>query len=495
MAGTTDGRNELVTPDLHGTTASQPDAASSSGQRGGTGTGRRLGIAERRFALRGADLAAVSAAWWLALSSEGLLLRSTGVGAVSLAVLGFLWMLAAEGAQAYSLRPGHPREDGSRPAGRSGTVPVFLPGPALVAGGLALFLDAVLAAAGFGSLLAMPGWPHALGLLAGLVLVPGVLRLVLRSVMARPGLRPRVLVAGPEAEPTAAVDLLRGHSEGVYHVVGATESADELGRRIEAGGVDMVALTRPGAIGDQLARHVDRCVELGIEVVGLAALLERLTGRVPLDLVQNDADLLPLSPPAVRLPHRAARRFLDLALVAVGGVLFLPILPMIAAAIRLETPGPVFYSQERVGKGGRTFRVYKLRSMVADAEAPGVPRWATEDDPRITRVGRFLRATHLDEFPQMLNILKGEMSPVGPRPERPEFIDELTDEIPHYRMRHAVRPGMAGWALVEHGYASSTEEARRKHEYDLYYVKHQSVWLDLVVLARTLVDTFTLGGR
>jgi lipopolysaccharide/colanic/teichoic acid biosynthesis glycosyltransferase len=169
-------------------------------------------------------------------------------------------------------------------------------------------------------------------------------------------------------------------------------------------------------------------------------------------------------------------------------------LPVIAAAIYLDSPGPIFYLQERVGQGGRPFQMYKFRSMVPDAERDRA-MWASVDDPRVTRTGRLLRATHLDEFPQFVNILKGEMSAVGPRPERPEFVEDLAKEIPFYRVRHAVKPGMAGWGLVRQGYGSSAEDAMLKLEYDLYYIKHQSLWLDMVILLKTIVHTITFRGR
>jgi exopolysaccharide biosynthesis polyprenyl glycosylphosphotransferase len=188
------------------------------------------------------------------------------------------------------------------------------------------------------------------------------------------------------------------------------------------------------------------------------------------------------------------KRAMDIVLASLGMLFLAPFFPFIAAAIYLDSPGPIFYRQERVGKGGRIFRVYKFRSMVPDAEK-GRAVWAKEDDPRVTRVGRILRRTHVDEFPQFLNILKGEMSAVGPRPERPEFVEELAKEIPFYRMRHAVKPGMAGWGLVKQGYGASKEDALLKLQYDLYYIKHQSLWLDIVILLKTIVDTLTLRGR
>jgi lipopolysaccharide/colanic/teichoic acid biosynthesis glycosyltransferase len=137
----------------------------------------------------------------------------------------------------------------------------------------------------------------------------------------------------------------------------------------------------------------------------------------------------------------------------------------------------------------------KLRTMIPDAEKRGRAVWAKERDPRVTRVGRILRATHFDELTQFVNILKGDMSVVGPRPERPAFVAQLEEQVPFYRLRHAVKPGMAGWALVNYGYSSSVEDAMIKVQYDLYYIKHQSIYLDVLILFKTLVDMVTLGGR
>ena len=162
------------------------------------------------------------------------------------------------------------------------------------------------------------------------------------------------------------------------------------------------------------------------------------------------------------------------------------VLPFVALAIYLESPGPIFYSQGRVGRAGRTFQLIKLRSMVPDAEQDGQARWAEEKDKRVTRVGRFLRRTRLDELPQCLNVLRGEMSLIGPRPERPEFVTRLQKRIPFYRSRLAVRPGLTGWAQVNYHYGSSVEDALVKLQYDLYYIKHKSLYLDLLILLKTI---------
>jgi lipopolysaccharide/colanic/teichoic acid biosynthesis glycosyltransferase len=171
------------------------------------------------------------------------------------------------------------------------------------------------------------------------------------------------------------------------------------------------------------------------------------------------------------------------------------LLPLVALAIKLDSPGPVFYSQERTGYRGRVFRVWKFRSMVAAAEADGRARWAKPGDPRVTRVGRALRASRLDELPQVLNVLRGEMSIVGPRPERPEFVAALEQQIPFYRARLLVKPGLTGWAQIKYRYGSTAQDALVKLQYDLYYVKHRSLLLDALIIARTIGVVVGLRGH
>lgn len=191
-----------------------------------------------------------------------------------------------------------------------------------------------------------------------------------------------------------------------------------------------------------------------------------------------------------------ARRGLDIV-CALGLVLVtLPLLLLTALAIRLEGRGPVFYRQERVGLGGRVFTLFKFRSMVVDAEAGGAPRWASQGDPRVTRVGRWIRLTRIDEVPQVLNVLRGEMAFVGPRPERPAFVEQLAGVIPRYRDRGLVKPGITGWAQVNYPYGASVEDARMKLSYDLYYVRERSLVLDLrILLATVRVVLFQVGSR
>jgi exopolysaccharide biosynthesis polyprenyl glycosylphosphotransferase len=167
-------------------------------------------------------------------------------------------------------------------------------------------------------------------------------------------------------------------------------------------------------------------------------------------------------------------------------ILVAPLVFVAALLIAAEGGGPVIYRQERVGLRGRTFTVYKLRSMAQDAEKNGKAQWAAKDDARITRVGRFIRRTRIDELPQLLNVLRGEMSFVGPRPERPEFVAMLTEQIPFYAVRHSVKPGLTGWAQVRYSYGATVEQSVRKLEYDLYYVKNHTLVLDVAIMLETL---------
>jgi sugar transferase (PEP-CTERM system associated) len=188
------------------------------------------------------------------------------------------------------------------------------------------------------------------------------------------------------------------------------------------------------------------------------------------------------------------RRAVSIVISLIGLILALPLLPLIMLAIRLDSKGPVFYTQTRVGKAGRVFKVVKFRTMRQDAEAASGPKWAGDNDPRITRAGKFLRSSRLDEIPQLWCVLKGDMAFVGPRPERPEFIEWLSKEIPYYGVRHMVRPGLTGWAQVKYKYGSTVEDAREKLQYDLFYIKNASIGLDLLIMFLTVKTVLLRRG-
>lgn len=194
--------------------------------------------------------------------------------------------------------------------------------------------------------------------------------------------------------------------------------------------------------------------------------------------------------------HLMVKRAIDLVASLLLLTVTLPLLVATALAIKLESPGPVFYRQERVGQGGRPFMLFKFRSMRQDAEADGTPQWAQQADPRVTRIGTLIRKTRIDEIPQAINVLRGDMSFVGPRPERPFFVDELGAQIPFYRERHSVKPGITGWAQLNYPYGASVEDARHKLQYDLFYIKYYTVMLDIAIGLQTVrVVLWNAGAR
>lgn len=193
--------------------------------------------------------------------------------------------------------------------------------------------------------------------------------------------------------------------------------------------------------------------------------------------------------------YRHWHTVMDLTFALCGLLVLLLLLPILALCIYLDSPGPIFYSQERVGWRGRRFRMHKFRSMRTDAEQAGCPIWTTKNDTRITRVGRFLRATHLDELPQVLNILRGEMSLIGPRPERGEYVADLEAANPLYRYRSIVKPGLTGWTQVKYGYGNTTEDELVKLQYDLYYIQYRSFALDATIILKTVVEVLLYRGK
>jgi sugar transferase (PEP-CTERM system associated) len=228
------------------------------------------------------------------------------------------------------------------------------------------------------------------------------------------------------------------------------------------------------------------CKVRGIDVLDLVAFLERETGKIRIDLV-NPSWMIFSSGFRITAFRRCTKRALDLVVSLLALLIAWPFMLLAALAIKLEDGplAPVLYRQRRVGLHGDTFEVLKFRSMVESAEADGAPRWAEKDDLRCTKVGSTLRKLRLDELPQIFNVLRGEMSIVGPRPERPEFVCELVKTIPFYDERHTVKPGITGWAQLRYQYGSSEHDAIEKLQYDLYYVKNHSLMLDLVIMLQT----------
>jgi sugar transferase (PEP-CTERM system associated) len=236
------------------------------------------------------------------------------------------------------------------------------------------------------------------------------------------------------------------------------------------------------------------CKLYGIQVTDAATFFERETYQIRVESVQPSWLVF-----GGGFDQSFMRTFMKRTVDVVASlsllVVSLPVMLLTALAIVIEDGAPIFYSQERVGMDGRVFRVLKFRSMFKNAEKNGTPQWAAKNDPRITRVGNIIRKLRIDELPQILNVLKGEMSFVGPRPERPYFVEQLTERVPYYNVRHSIKPGITGWAQVRYGYGDTVEDALQKLQYDLYYVKNNSLLLDVLVLIDTIKVVMFRGGR
>ncbi|MDP1629525.1 MAG: sugar transferase, partial [bacterium] len=227
-----------------------------------------------------------------------------------------------------------------------------------------------------------------------------------------------------------------------------------------------------------------QCFPYKVSFSDLAAFYENVIGKTPLSIIGEVWFLENLMRSEKQI-FDASKRVFDFIAAGISGIITLPFYPLIALAVKLESPGPIFYFQKRVGKEGKIFRMVKFRSMARDAEKNGV-RWAQKSDNRVTKVGRILRKTRLDELPQLWNVFLGQMSFVGPRPERPEFVELLKTEIPFYQMRHLVKPGISGWAQINFPYGSSVSDAMEKLQYDLYYIKNRSFILDIGIVLKTI---------
>ena len=268
-------------------------------------------------------------------------------------------------------------------------------------------------------------------------------------------------------------------------------SIDDLDQVLKKQKIDEVVVDSDCAAQTSISAAVLRCLDHRCRITDQTTFAEKYLNEVPADSITTQWFLVA----DVQSMHAydAVKRCVDVVAAIIGLILTLPLLPLIALLIRLDSRGPVFYRQTRAGLHGRPFRIVKYRTMRVDAERDGVC-WAQKNDARVTRVGRILRQTRLDELPQLWNILKGEMSLVGPRPERPEFVEKLCELIPHYRQRHLIKPGLTGWAQIRYGYGATVEDAHRKLCYDLYYLKYRSIDLDTAIVIRTL-GRFLFGAH
>lgn len=466
----------------------------------------RLRISERRLLLSVFDLAIVNLALWLALATQPAFAWRAALTPLYLrwsVTLGCVWLIAALIFDLYHLPlAAHARRSVQNTLGACLlTLVVYALTPWLTPPLLSRLLLLVFAVTA----------------LTGL----GLWRLTYARFFTQPWSKQRLLIVGAGR---AGAELAQNLSQasGVpspyrgsgYELFGFVDDDPALQKQIVAGApvrgdhtvltslvsalqIDevVVAITNRHAIRAELLEALVACAEHGCRVTTMSALSERVLGRVPVLYVgHNLEEIFSIQEDiGVRL-NAIFKRAVDLSVGLVGLAVLGVVLPCVALANRLASPGPLFYRQVRVGRSGRCFTIYKLRSMVPEAEAATGAVWAAAGDSRVTPVGRWLRRTRLDELPQMINILRGEMSLVGPRPERPEFVEQLAAKIPFYRARHSVRPGVTGWAQVQYEYGRTIEDARIKLEYDLYYVRHASPLLDLQILFRTVAIAFQMKG-
>jgi sugar transferase (PEP-CTERM system associated) len=359
------------------------------------------------------------------------------------------------------------------------------------------FVSLALSVVGFLFPTLMPGNGSAL---LGLIILTFTLfcwRGAYSWLVRRPFLRERVYVLGTGDRAQRLVNGLRQRDTLGIEVVGWTGNVEgELTRESVASDLWEIAKGKKGvhrvivAMPDRRGTlPVDELLDLrldGVRVEEATSWLEKITGRIEVEQL-NPSWLIFAEGFRFSSFFRFVRRILNFSVALVALVLSLPVLPFIALAVKLGSPGPVLYRQRRVGRrGGKVFYCYKFRTMRQDAEADTGATWATDDDPRITMVGKFLRSSRLDEIPQLWCVLKGDMHFVGPRPERPEFVEWLSKEIPYYDVRHAVRPGITGWAQVQYKYGNTLEDAREKLQYDLFYIKNASLGLDLLIMFQTI---------
>ena len=348
-----------------------------------------------------------------------------------------------------------------------------------------------------------------------LLMVPLVAswRVFYTAVFKRDAFKQRVLLLGNGSRAKATLRDIqkRGWSSyQTYQVVGYVRenepknksgelqflgSSRELLSVIEKHKIHEIVVTTNGRLKNKLFESLVECQAKGVRVTWMPEFYERLYQKVPVEHLDRSWALYMIqNRPVFNRIALGIKRLLDLILLLFALPIFLIIFIPVALAIKLESPGPVFYRQVRCGRAGDLFMIYKFRTMVTHAEHDGKARWASKGDPRITRVGQFLRKARLDELPQLFNVLRGEMSIIGPRPERPEFVEQLEEAIPFYRMRHLVKPGLTGWAQINYDYGNTVDDALVKLQYDFYYVRYWSIWLDLYILFRTVGVVLLLKG-
>ncbi len=301
-----------------------------------------------------------------------------------------------------------------------------------------------------------------------------------------------IYIIGQSSLNQTLIDEIKPRPQLGYQVITTSETPTDLNKFCLENNIYILVSAQSLRDDSQTARNIFSCLSLGIDVYNINTFYELITNKIPVEHIEHSWFLENLTEHSKKF-YEITKRFFDLVFSAFGLIVAIPLTPIIALIIKLESPGTIIFKQIRTGKNGRVFLAMKFRSMVKDAEKSGA-QWAQKNDPRITRFGSLMRKTRLDEIPQLINILKGEMSFVGPRPERPEFITILITEIPFYNERLLVKPGLTGWAQLKGPtYGGSKTESLEKLKYDLYYIKNRSLLLDLSILLKTV--KLILGGK
>ncbi len=318
-------------------------------------------------------------------------------------------------------------------------------------------------------------------------------RVIFNSLISTP--RQNVVIIGNNEETYNLSEEIKQHPQWGYRLskIISPKNLNELDRSIANDKVSTIIISDDLYQTQELIDKLYESLIEKIEVYTLADFYEMLLKKIPPSIISKAWFLRNLSESRKQAFDRLKRLF-DILLSSVGIVISLPLYPILIIAIKLDSAGPIFYTQVRLGKLGRPFRIIKFRTMIKDAEKNGA-EWAQPNDSRITKVGKILRRTRLDELPQLFNVFWGEMSIVGPRPERPEFIKDLEKTIPFYRQRLLTKPGITGWAQVNYKYSSNVAGAMEKLQYDLYYIKNRSFYLDLIIILKTIKIILTAKGQ
>ena len=454
-----------------------------------------LQISQRKGLLIGVDLILLNASLILGLYTDvamPLAFISVELYLMCFAILNALWLVVATSSDNYEIR-----KAAQVFSSTYGIIKTLFIITAIVAFFRLVFPSPLI------------GWSFIFLVTASAAALLALWRIIYATVLVQPNFRRRVIIVGVGETGRTIASVINEDDTG-YEVIGYL-TCDEFGMKqnskstfplvewsrlttfVEENGVsDIILAVRQDMKSDQF-HAVMKCFEYGVRIVPMPDLFEEITGRIPVEHIDERwLTSLPIGWDSRSLYH-IVKRAMDIYMAGTALLLWAPLFPLLGLAIKLDSPGPIFYRPERLGQRGKPFRLWKFRTMVANADSVGDPTFTAKNDFRITRVGKFLRTIHIDELPQLINVLSGEMSLIGPRPER--YVPELEERIPYYRTRYVTKPGATGWALVKQGYAEGPEETLIKLQYDLYYIKHQSLSLDLLIMFKTVIHMITMRGR